>query len=82
MYEHMKRCSAAGGCPANSVITHVTIATKKVAIDQRKTQIRCGIASRIRKKTVSRFRRRSSSTTSCTGCVATRRVMTDAADVS
>src|ERR1051325_1058167 len=68
----MNRCRPRGGVPTARVANQLTIAAKKTTIVHRKIQIRCGIASRMRKKTVSRFRRRSSSTTRRTGCSSTR----------
>src|ERR1044072_3519876 len=68
----MNRCSPRGGVPTANVANQFTIAAKNTTIVHRKIQIRCGIASRMRKKTGSRFRRRASSTTSCTGCSSTR----------
>src|SRR3989442_11286749 len=64
----MKRCRDSGGRPATSVANQLTIAAKTIAMLQRKSQTMWGIASSSRKKTVSRLRRRSSSTTSWTGC--------------
>ena len=50
---------AAAGVPLKSVTNHWTIPATITTIPQSRSQMMCGSASRIRKKTVSRDRRRS-----------------------
>src|SRR6185503_14868466 len=73
MYAERNRCRLSGTVPANSAITHAAIAAKNAAIVQSTTQMRCGIASSSRNRTVRRDRRRSSSTASWIGCSGIRR---------
>src|SRR5205823_9834884 len=60
--------------------THVAIAATTATTVQSAAQIRCGIASSTRKKTVNRLRRRSSSTTSATGCSCMAALLTERPD--
>src|SRR5579872_681034 len=68
MYAHDQRWSVACGAPVESVTTQFASATTIIAIDHTKIQTKCGIARISRKKTVTRFRSRSSRMTSRTGC--------------
>src|SRR4051794_11692910 len=70
MYAHMNRCRPSGGRPTIRVATQFAIATKMIAIDHRTYQMISGIIRMIRNATVQRFRCRSSSTASWTGCCA------------
>jgi len=72
MYAAMKSQSGSGERPLNSVITQFTKAAKNTAIPHSPSQISSGIARKIRKKTVQRFRPRSSVTVTRTGCSAMR----------
>jgi hypothetical protein len=60
--------SIAGEIPRASVATQFAIAATIAAIVHRRSQMKCGIARISRKKTVRRFRRRSSVTTTRIGC--------------
>ena len=57
-----KSCSPCGRRPVKSAANQPMIAAKKTPIDQSPSQMKCGIASRSRKKTVRRERWRSSVT--------------------
>src|SRR5215216_6637696 len=62
MYAVRNRCRALGGRPVTSVANQFAIAASAAAIDQSTHQTKWGIASRRRKKTVRRERRKSSVT--------------------
>jgi hypothetical protein len=64
----MKSWKLVGTRPVNSAANHERMSTTALPIPHTKSQMKCGIASRSRKKTVSRFRRRSSVTTRRMGC--------------
>ena len=75
-----KSCSPCGRRPVKSATNQAMIATKKTPIDHNPSQMKCGIASRIRKKTVRRERSRSSVTASWTGWSGTGRSLRCARD--
>ena len=75
-----KSCSPCGRWPVKSAANQPMIAVKKTPIDHSPSQMRSGIASRSRKKTVRRERSRSSVTMSCTGWSATGRSLRCARD--
>src|SRR4051794_17684198 len=64
----MNPCSPSGTRPAKMPTTHAASTANQTAIPQIASQIKWGITSRIRKKTVERLRRRSSVTTRRTEC--------------
>jgi len=63
----MKLCSPSGTRPVKSAANHAISSASSATIPHSATQMKCGIASSSRKKTVSRFRFKSSVTISPIG---------------